>query len=382
MQLDKQNTKKILLIAAFVILFYWILQNIQQFTLAINYIIGLLAPIIVGLSMAFIINIPMRAIENTFFSKLKQPKFRGFKRIVSLCLTIIFVIAIIMAVLFIVIPEIANTLTSIGTSIPTFLTAAQGWLDTLTQYYPELGEQLNISINWAELGRNTFEFLQKGASIFIGSTFSAVTSVFSGILTTVLGFVLALYVLLQKETLCRQFKKIAYAYFAEYKVDQGLRVLGIVNRAFSNFFTGQCLEAVILGFMFFVSMRLLGFPHALMISVTIGFTALVPIVGSFIGCFVGAFLILVINPIQAMWFVVLFLVMQQIEGNLIYPRVVGSSVGLSGIWVLIAVTLGGSLMGVLGMLIMVPLFSVIYTLLKESANERLKVKNISKAKVE
>ena len=210
---------------------------------------------------------------------------------------------------------------------------------------------------------------------------SVASSIIGGLANTVLGMIFAIYVLLQKEKLSAVCKKLLYAWLPEHPVDTVVEVARLVQKTFSNFISGQCLEACILGLMFFISMSLFRMPYAAVISMLIAVTSLIPIFGAFIGCILGAFLILISNPMQAVWFIVLFLVLQQIEGNLIYPHVVGNSVGLPSIWVLVAVTTGASTMGVLGMLINIPLFSVIYTLLRRSSNEQIRKRHINPIKL-
>lgn len=379
MEITKESLKKIFWSVIGIILFYWALQNNKEVMTWLRNGIGIFSPIIAGLAMAFLINIPMRAIEKRFFSKGSK-KIQGFKRPLSLVLTIILIISVIGLVMVIIVPEFARTIEIIKASIPGFSTQLQSALDLLIERFPELQNQITVSIDWVEISKKIMGWIQGSVSILAGSTFSVISATFSGVFTFVLGLVLAIYVLLQKEKLSMQLRKVAYAYGKESIVDEVLRILGLANTAFSKFFTGQCLEAVIIGILFFVTMSILGFPYALMISVTIGFTALIPIFGAFLGCFIGVFLIVVVSPGQALWFILLFLVLQQVEGNLIYPRVVGSSIGLPGIWVLVAVTIGGNMFGVIGMLIMVPVCSVIYTLLGESTNKRLKQKGISRKK--
>ena len=211
----------------------------------------------------------------------------------------------------------------------------------------------------------------------LDSTFAAAKSIVSGIASFFIAFVFACYILLQKKKLSVQVRKVMYAFLKKKTVEQTLAVCSLTYKTFSSFLTGQCTEAVILGCMFFVSMILLRFPYALLIGVLITVTALIPIFGAFIGCVVGAFLILMVNPMQALGFIILFLVLQQIEGNLIYPHVVGGSVGLPSIWVLVAVTLGSSLMGIVGMLIFIPIVSVLYTLFRGWVYERLKERKIT-----
>lgn len=379
MEITKESLKKIFWSVIGVILFYWALQNNKEVMTWLRNSIGIFSPIIAGLAMAFLINIPMRAIEKRLFSKASK-KIQGFKRPLSLVLTIILIISVIGLVMVIIVPEFMGTIQIIKESIPGFSRQLQSSLDVLVERFPELQNQITVSIDWVEISKKIIEWIQGSVSILAGSTFSVISATFSGVFTFILGFVLAIYVLLQKEKLSKQLRKVAYAYGKESIVDEVIRILALANTAFSKFFTGQCLEAVIIGVLFFFAMSILGFPYALMISVTIGFTALIPIFGAFLGCFIGVFLIVVVSPGQALWFILLFLVLQQVEGNLIYPRVVGSSIGLPGIWVLVAVTIGGNMFGVIGMLIMVPVCSVIYTLLGESTNKRIKQKGISRKK--
>ena len=216
------------------------------------------------------------------------------------------------------------------------------------------------------------DFFRSGAGNVLDSTYAAAKSIVSGVYTFFIAFVFACYILLQKEKLSVQVKKLMYAFIPKDWVDILLALGSVTHKTFTSFLTGQCLEAVILGGMFFVVLSIFRIPYALLISVLIAFTALIPIFGAFIGCGVGALLIFMINPIEALVFVVIFLVLQQIEGNFVYPHVVGSSVGLPSIWVLVAVSVGASLMGVVGMLIFIPIVSVIYTLLKGIVNRRLK----------
>ena len=204
--------------------------------------------------------------------------------------------------------------------------------------------------------------------------------VVSGVSTFVIGFIFSIYILLQKEKLGRQAKQVLYALLPMEKADRALEIAKLTEKTFSSFLSGQCLEAVILGCLFVIAMTLFKMPYALLVGVLIGLTALIPIVGAFIGCIVGALLIALTDPIQALVFVALFLVLQQIEGNLIYPHVVGSSVGLPSIWVLAAVSIGGSLMGIGGMLLFIPLCSVVYALFREYVKGRLKEKKVPKGK--
>lgn len=228
-----------------------------------------------------------------------------------------------------------------------------------------------MEVNWKEIVQNTVEFLKSGAGTMLNTTVSAAVTIVSGLSTFLIGFIFSVYILLQKEILGRQAKKLMSAFLPERVSASVLEILSLAEHTFSNFLAGQCVEAVILGTMFFVTLVILRLPYALLIGVLIAFTALIPIFGAFIGLGVGAFLMLMVDPMDALFFTIIFFVLQQIEGNLIYPHVVGNSVGLPSIWVLVAVTVGGNMMGVVGMLIFIPLCSVFYALLRGIVNGRL-----------
>ena len=229
-----------------------------------------------------------------------------------------------------------------------------------------------MNLNVDQIVNRAMSFFQNGAGDVLNSTFLAIGSIVSGVTTFVIAFVFACYVLLQKEKL--QVIKVMYAFMPEKRVESCLEVCTLTAKSFSSFLTGQCVEALILGIMFFIVMTVINMPYTLLVAVLIAFTALIPIFGAFIGCVIGAFLILMVDPLKALIFVIVFLVLQQIEGNLIYPKVVGASVGLPSIWVLAAVTIGGNVMGVVGMLIFIPIVSVVYTLFRTSVYKRLKSK--------
>ena len=398
--------KKIMALITFAILLYVGLQNTRLVASALRSVARLIAPFLIGGCIAFVLNVPMRFFEKNLFTgprAAKNKKLHKLKRVGSLLLTLAVVIGVIVIVLFMVVPELYNSFATIGrqatwavTRIPSLLNDAADLLPMFAEEIESLRESF-MDINWREIGVKVSEFLQE--SNFLSSTFSIASSVVSGVTNTIIGIVFAIYTLLQKENLGRQFRRLFYALFPEQhvdqflrvchltsasfsSVDQFLRVCHLTSASFSSFLSGQCLEAFILATMFFISMSLLGMPYALVVAVLIGVTALIPIFGAFIGCFVGVFLILIASPIKALWFLVLFLVLQQVEGNVIYPRVVGGSVGLPSIWVLVAVTLGASLGGVMGMLFAIPLVSVVYTLLREHVRRCIRERGIAEKKIQ
>lgn len=380
MESSKSNIKKILGIITFTVLLFWGLHNYVVIFGALNYIFTLLYPFILGGCMAFVLNTPMKAIEKNLkkFGKKEHGVFKDkICRPLSLVLTYILFIGIITLFLFTVLPEIGNTFGSLIVNIQKFFIEAQDTIKQWTNLSIGWLEQFNsLEINWNQIFNFAKKWVTEGAGSFLTSTIGATTAAVGTVVNIALALVFSIYVLLQKEKLSLQCKKILYSFAAKRKADVILSVAQLANKTFSNFLTGQCLEAVILGLLFFVSMSIFRFPYAMLISIMIAFMALIPIFGAFIGCALGMFLIVVVNPIQALWFFVLFIVIQQLEGNLIYPKVVGNSVGLPSIWVLVAVTVGGSTMGIVGMLIFIPLFSVFYSLLRGTVNKRLQDKKI------
>ena len=338
------------------------------------FILNILKPFLYGGAIAFALNIPMRALEEKLLARWKGKSAAKLKRPLCMVLTIVLVILVISIVVGTVLPQVAQTAAEIGKKIPAFTEQMIEKLDKLAKDYPIMAEQVSkleaIDINWDTIFKNIVDFLRNGMGNVLNSTFSVASNIISGVVNGVISFIFALYVLAQKERLSNQGKRIISAFLPERVGKKMLEVFSLLHKNFSSFVTGQCVEAVILGAMFVVFMTIFRMPYALMVGVLIAFMALIPIVGAFVGCAVGAFLILINDPIQALWFVVLFLVLQQIEGNLIYPRVVGSSVGLPSLWVLMAVSVGGSLFGIVGMLLFIPLMSTCYSLFKESVNNR------------
>lgn len=333
---------------------------------------GMAFPFLLGAAIAFVMNVPMRWIEG----KIRPGKPCRWRRGVSLVLTLVAVTGIVTTVMLVVVPEFFRTLMTLQSSVPAFLADMQDKLTSWFAQYPDVVTYIEqMEVDWEQLMQGVVGFLTTGAGSLLNTTFSAAKSIVSGVTAFGIGLVFAIYILLQKETLGRQTSKLVRACLPQQLADNVLRTARLAESIFSSFLTGQCVEAVILGMMFFITLSVLRMPYELLIGVLIAFTALIPIFGAFIGCAVGAFLILMVSPMQALAFICVFLVLQQLEGNLIYPHVVGNSVGLPSIWVLVAVTLGGSMMGITGMLIFIPLVSVFYTLLREWVNERLAQKD-------
>ncbi len=376
----KQFTPKNVFILVFgAVLFYCCLQNPQLILSSAGFVTGIILPFALGFAIAFIFNVPMKKIEAglTRHTRLRKK----LRRPAAYLLTLTAVIGVLLLAFFVVIPELTATIMSLMDQIPKGLDNLLLLLDDTNIAWPEIETFMaQLELDWNNLGQKLLGALQTGAFGVVQSTFSIVGGIVSGFATFFIGFTFSVYLLFQKEALIRQCKKLVYAFLPTAAADRLVYIGGLSATVFSNFLAGQCTEAVILGMMFFVSMLALRMPYALLVGVLIAITALIPIFGAFIGCVVGFFLIVVVNPMQALVFLILFQVLQQIEGNLIYPHVVGGTVGLPSVWVLAAVSVGGSLMGIVGMLLFIPGCSVCYALLREQVGKRLEKRQIPSEK--
>ncbi len=373
--MNKEMKKHIIQIVAFGILLCCAILHLDIIWGVISGILSLLLPFILGGAIAFILNVPMKAIEKLLFRKNK--KGQKWKRVLSYVITVILLLGIVALALVVIIPELVNTVKVLGTQVPKAIDSVRDWIQANSDKWPAIASAIEeAELDFGSIASQASGVLQKVASGLVSSGVSLISGIVSGIVSFFIGVVFSVYVLFQKEKLSIQTKKIMYALLPEKKVKRIISIGVLTNQTFSNFLSGQCLEACILGAMFVIAMTIFQMPYAMLVGVLIALTALIPVVGAFIGCGVGAFLIVMVNPMQAFWFIVLFLVLQQIEGNLIYPRVVGGSIGLPSIWVLVAVSVGGSLFGILGILVFIPLCSVCYALFRDFVNARLKKKGI------
>lgn len=383
MLIDKKLMHRIFLLIAGAIVFAWLVLDTARATALFNRVWDLFSPFAAGAAIAFIFNVPMRSIENQL-GDIRKP---GLRRGLAIVLTILCLVLLVMFVFELLIPQIRLTLASLSEKIPAFIDRTAQKMMVLIEENPDLGtwiqETFHLeSLNWSTILKDILAWLANQVSALMGGAVNVIGSVTSGIFNAVIGIVFALYGLGRKEILVSQGRRILYSVLSERRADEVIRVCRLTNVTFSNFISGQCLEAVILGCLFAVVMAILKLPYIPLVSVIIAVTALIPVVGAFVGCIVGAFFILVNDPIQAVTFIAMFLVLQQLENNLIYPRVVGTSIGLPGMWVLVAVTVGGEIMGVAGMLVMIPLVSVLYTLGGEFTDRRLEKRNIPPEKLE
>lgn len=383
MHIEKKTLRNIFIGVISCIVLYWILHETDRVRTVLSYLKGIVSPFALGASLAFIINVPMRAFEGL----LKGIKKQGWRRLLAIVLTFIAVLLVLALVFLLLIPQLIDTIQSLIPKLNAFVISVEQKVTAFLADNPQVMEWINSNtdfekIDFAGLAKNFVSMLGNSVSTIVGSAFSAIGIVTGALINIFIAIVFAIYCLFQKETLARQGRKLLYAFLPEKFSDHVVRIFRLTNATFSNFLSGQCIEVCILGCLFAISMAIFRMPYIPLVSVLVAVTAFIPVVGAWTGCVLGAFFILVANPLQAVWFVVMFLVLQQIENNLIYPRVVGTSIGLSGMWVLVAVAVGGELMGVAGMFLMIPFASVIYTLLREVTNKRLQNSNIDQDKLE
>ncbi|MGI6011925.1 MAG: AI-2E family transporter [Ruminococcus sp.] len=378
MNLDKETLKKIRGLILFTALLVVALVNYETIFKAARFCLNIAFPFLLGIGIAFLLNAVTSFFEIYLFGNryMKDRRITGkIARPVSLIISILVIFGVIFLVMFVVVPQLGTTVMGLGRTITNFIPQAEAWLNELTKGNELISSMsAELEIDWDRVINSIVDFVQTGATNILSSSYQMIRSLVSAVSNFVIGFVFACYIVLQKEKLKRQLTKVYTALLPARYAGWVERICSLTYRTFMNFFAGQCVEAMILGLMFFVAMSIFQFPYAILVSVLIAFTALIPIFGAFIGCVVGAFLILMVNPMQALGFIIMFLVLQQVEGNFIYPHVVGNSVGLPSIWVLMAVTLGGSLMGIVGMLIFIPIVSILYTLFREFVYHRLEKK--------
>lgn len=340
------------------------------------YALSVVAPFAIGAAIAFVINIPMLAIEKKLFGKARKKTAKKLARPCSILITFFLCVLILILIAFLVIPQVTDAIKELPNRISTFmailLTDITAWMSRYPILQEEIEKLQEIKIDWSEVINKIVEFLGNGVgTTALVNTMSIAGNIIGGVTKAFIALIFSFYVLSSKEKLQSQANRLVQAFFND-KWEQKVKKLAVLlYNCFRNYISGQFVEALILGSLFLIILSIGGFPYALLISVLIAITSLIPIVGAFIGCIVGAFLIVMDDPLKALWFIIVFLILQQIEGNLIYPKVVGETVGLPAMWVLMAVTIGGSLFGVMGMLVFIPLTSAAYTLTREATQARL-----------
>lgn len=372
----KKNWNRILGLLLIVVLVYWTANNITTLQNGIRSVGSAFMPFIIGGAMAFILNLPMKMIENLLVKWTGE--FKKWYRIISILVSLLLVGVFIYGLIFLVIPDLQQTITSFVEVVPETI---RNVINTITDFInnnPDIVDYVQeLDIDFNNLQQQAISTVQSFATGLVGSTLTIVTSTIDSIVTIFIALVFAIYLLSMKEALVRQMKKFVYGIWslnwANYLINVGKKA----NDIFSSFVGGQITEAFIEGVLIYIGMTIFNFPYRLSLSVVIGALALIPIYGAFLGGFVGFILISIVSLPQALWFIVFIIAIQQIESNIIYPRVVGNSVGLPGVWVLMVVSVGGTLFGLVGMLIAVPTASLVYSLVSATINHRLDERHLN-----
>lgn len=370
--MEEEKSKKQFIF--YLILFIIAILFIKYFNVvlkAISTLINVIYPLILGGVIAYILNIVMKKIEKIYFPNSKKSIVKKTRRIASILISIVLIVGIGVIIINLIIPELISACSIIGKTIPIYFNKVVDWIVSHSDKFPAIAESLeDLEIDWNNTIKNIVSYATSGVGSILNSTLSFVTIVTSGVVNFVIALIFAIYLLLEKDKLFYQLKNIMRIYLKE-KLSNNIRIIfEMAHDTFSNFIIGQVTEAVILGALCTIGMLILQLPYAPMVGALIGATALIPVAGAYIGGAVGAFLILTVNPIKAVIFLVFLVILQQLEGNLIYPKVVGSSIGLPGIWVLTAVTIGGGIGGILGMLLGVPCVATIYKLIQQDIRKK------------
>ncbi|MBR5479374.1 MAG: AI-2E family transporter [Clostridia bacterium] len=350
------------------ILIYLAVKNISVVASALSWCLNLVMPILTGAAIAIILNVPMRFFEGHLFTKTKKPLLQKLRRPVSFLLALIMILGILAGVILLVIPELVNAIGIVADAVIDFANKIKGMSRSDIAALP-FGDLL-LKVNWNKLLSTAETWLKSEGGAIVSTAFVTLTSLIGGILDFFIAFVFAIYFLFGKDKLRRQARRLITAWLPKKFSVWFIHAVSVANVNFRNFISGQSLEAVILGVLCIIGMWILGLPYAPMVGALVGVTALIPVVGAFVGAIVGAFMVLTVSPIKAVIFLVFLIILQQIEANLIYPRVMGSRVNLPAMWILAAITIGGGIYGAVGMLLSVPIASTLYILLKEATIKR------------
>ena len=378
-----EKTKNYFLLITYAIVLAYVFLNLDTVWNVVVTIIDLIKPFIIGICIAFVLNIPMKFFEEKVVGKLTKEKSK-LRRPLSFIITIVVLVGLIIGLMTFVIPQLAESCSTLVKNVPEYVDSLEKFMNKNINSKELLSSDVieEVYNKILSMGQNIIKIIGQVAGTIVSHALDITMGVTSTIINIVMAFIVSIYILLSKEKLSNQIKKILYAYMKKENVIKFLKVSKIANIKFTNFVRSQVIEACILGVLCFIGMTICSMPYALLISTIIGVTALVPIFGAFVGAILSAFIVLMVSPIKVILFAVIFVVIQQIEGNLIYPFVVGNSIGLSALWVLFAITVGGNAFGVVGMLIGVPLFGVLYTLISITTNKRLEKRNINIEEIE
>ncbi len=367
-----KELKKYITIGMVASVFVLIILYFSNILSAAGLLLHAATPLFTGFAIAYVLNLLLKRLEKLYFPNTRNTVLNKSRRPACIILSLVFLACIISLIVMIVMPELASSVNLLRKELPGVLEAGRQWLLGHSQNLPSLQKTLKtMDIDWASVVQKLLGLLTAGAGGIFNSVLIVISSAFGFVTNLLIGSIFALYLLFNKEKLIRQIHKLMQAWIRPELAEKILHVARTANQTFSSFIVGQCTEAVILGFLCTIGMLIFRFPYAAMIGTVIGVSALIPIVGAYIGAAIGAFMIMTTNPLQAVFFLIFLVILQQLEGNLIYPRVVGSSIGLPGMWVLAAITIGGGLLGITGMIVSVPAAATLYKLLRGSVNKKL-----------
>ena len=376
---ENQKYLKALAVILTSILFFVIISNMSTVGDAVSKVLGVLSPLILGLCIAFVVNLPLRFLEERVFGKLTRKNgkvWSKLKRPLCLTLSVLFLLSVITVFLSFVVPELVRTGEKFFTALPSAMENVSATIDSVLEKFHLKSIFPDLTIDWKSISAWALDMIDNHSNSIAQGALGIVTTVFNTVLNFILGFVFSIYVLASKESLGKLAKSVIYSIMKRERARKLISVVVLSNKAFSGFISGQCTEVLLIGVLCFIGMLIFRMPYAVMVSCVIAFTAFIPVFGPFIGTAIGAFFIFIESPIKALWFVIFIIILQQLESNIIYPKIMGKHVGLPGIWVLAAVTIGGGLFGVVGIIVSVPICSVIYTLFDRWLKKRLEARNI------
>lgn len=376
---ENQKYLKALAVILTSILFFVIISNMSTVGDAVSKVLGVLSPLILGLCIAFVVNLPLRFLEERVFGKLTRKNgkvWSKLKRPICLTLSVLFLLSVITVFLSFVVPELVRTGEKFFTALPSAMENVSATIDSVLEKLHLKSIFPDLTIDWKSISAWALDMIDNHSNSIAQGALGIVTTVFNTVLNFILGFVFSIYVLASKESLGKLAKSVIYSIMKRERARKLISVVVLSNKAFSGFISGQCTEVLLIGVLCFIGMLIFRMPYAVMVSCVIAFTAFIPVFGPFIGTAIGAFFIFIESPIKALWFVIFIIILQQLESNIIYPKIMGKHVGLPGIWVLAAVTIGGGLFGVVGIIVSVPICSVIYTLFDRWLKKRLEARNI------
>ncbi|MBQ0098154.1 MAG: AI-2E family transporter [Oscillospiraceae bacterium] len=383
------KTKQIVLLITFTVILIFLCINIAPVWGVVTKIFSVLSPVIYGLIIAYILNTPFCFFYDKCFKKMgmKNPKLLGLRKALALLCSYVVVFGIIAFLIVILVPQISNSATMLSNNLPTYAEKVKAFLDSTVNFVKErFGYNLYDEKTYENLvnmitGSNSTDFLKNILSTLFPSVLSTAKNVTVSVYNWIIGIIFSIYMLIEKDRLLRQSRQVISAYIPTKANKRIFKFCTVCNTKCGKFIIGKIIDSLIIGVICFIGLTIFKFDYAIIISVVVAVTNLIPFFGPIIGAIPCAFLLLIVNPIECLWFIVFIIVLQQIDGNIIGPKILGDSVGISGFWIMFSVILGGGLFGLPGMLLGVPIFAVIYTLVEEGVIIKSRQKRIASAKI-